>query len=237
MSAPRIPNTPGRRFRTRVLRRLLPAVGAVALLAGEVQAQIIVGYNITNARGSSFGGWSHSYNGTISAPDANGLRNYSGGTQGSLNNLIVSNTISNNHLFETADNSVITLFLDDTYTLSSLTIRGGELAVNSIPGNLSGATFDFGGGSATLLSTGINPACSGGRTCDDFFSFAGTDVAGRSGSTITLRNITSSSANYNISEINVLAVPSTTVPEPASVALMAAGLGALGIAARRRTTR
>jgi hypothetical protein len=218
-----------------VRHRTLLVLAGVMLMSSGAHAQTIVGYNITNARPSGYGGWSHSYNGTIAAVGG-GLFNYTGGTVGTLNNGLVTSSVSENHLFEVQDNSVITLFLNGTYSLSSLLIRGGT-ANNSGIGQLTGATLAFGGGSAQMTSTPQNPSCQLGNFCDDFFDFSVSSLANRSGTTVTISNVTSAFAEYNIAEIVLVGSPTTTVPEPASFMLMAAGLGALGVVARRRSRR
>jgi hypothetical protein len=63
--------------------RIRTLVGITTLLAASaLEAQSIIGYNITNVRPPG-GGWSHTYNGVATAP-VNGLSNYSGGTLGTL---------------------------------------------------------------------------------------------------------------------------------------------------------
>lgn len=224
---------PPRRAAAFARKKLLVAAASFALMAPSAHAQGIIGYDITNARPSGFGSWSHTYTGSITAP-VNGLSNYSGGG-GTMNDWTISNSGTDNQLFKVSDNSVITLYLSGTFQLSSLTIFGG-IFENANPGAITGATIGFGGGLATLTSTPINDVCFN-YLCDDLFTFAGTSLAGLSGNTITLSNIQSVQQNFNISEISVSGTPLapvTAVPEPSSFALFGFGFATVLFAVRNR---
>ncbi|HEY8831770.1 MAG TPA: PEP-CTERM sorting domain-containing protein [Gemmatimonadaceae bacterium] len=216
---------------------LFAAATASLLLASSVQGQVITGYDITNVRLSGFGGWTHTYTGTIT-PVGGDLYNYSGGG-GTLNDGLFGNNNFNSELFTLSDQSVFTLFLDGNYTLTNLNLYGSFGEGNFIPGTLTGATIGFGGSSAAITSTpfSVGPMCSSGP-CDDAFSFAGTALAGLSGNQITLSDFQGGWVGdytyYSISEIDTQGGLSTTTPEPSSVVLLFSGLVAVFGAARRK---
>jgi hypothetical protein len=222
-------------FRVRLSAAVL-SLATIAVVTSAAEAQSITGYNITNALTPNFsGGWNWVYQGNNSNP-AGPVTNYTDG-HGTLNDGIIGNSTQDTELFKVSDNSVITLFLNGPSKLTSLSIFGGTLFNNVYPGAFKGATINFGGVSATLLSTGFNPVCFNGN-CDDVFNFAGTAFDGLSGDVLTLSNITSGQAYYTISEITATGTPSetpsTTVPEPASLALTCLGIMSVGVVARRR---
>ncbi len=167
---------------------------------------------------------------------------YAGGG-GTLNDGLYGFNINSNHLFTLTDYAVITLYLSGNFSLTNLNIFGGDAPGNVIPGTLTGATIGFGGQTAAITSTPFNASgtCYSGP-CDDAFSFAGTSLAGLSGSTVTLSGFQGgwadlSDSYFSISEIDVTGTPATTMPEPASVALVAAGLALVAAAARRRSCK
>ena len=126
------------------LTKFLFAAATVSLLlASSVQGQVITGYDITNVRLSGYGGWTHTYTGTIT-PNGSGTYDYSGGS-GTLNDGLFGNDNFNSELFLLSDQSVFTLFLDGNYNLTNLNLYGSFGEGNHIPGSLTGATIGFGG--------------------------------------------------------------------------------------------
>lgn len=221
-------------------RKLIRTTALLALLASSAQAQTITGYNLTNARPSGFGGFTHTYTGTIT-PIGGGLANYTGGGSGSLNDNLVA-AQNGNMAFQVSDNTTLTLLMSGTFQWSSLTLFGGTPnPPNFLQGALTGATISFGGSSASLTSIATGVDCTTtGQLCDDRFDFAGTALAGLSGNSITISNfqggfLSGGQRFFTITEVGVTAATSV-VPEPATVALTGFGVALLGVAARRRRT-
>lgn len=213
---------------------LFAAATVSLLLASSVQGQVITGYDITNVRLSGYGGWTHTYTGTIT-PNGSGTYDYSGGS-GTLNDGLFGNDNFNSELFLLSDQSVFTLFLDGNYNLTNLNLYGSFGEGNHIPGSLTGATIGFGGASAAITSTpfSVGPSCYDGP-CDDAFSFAGTALAGLSGNQITISDVQGGYIGYySISEIDAQGGSATSTPEPSSVVLLVSGLVGVFGAARRK---
>ena len=117
---------------------------AIFIMIGQIIAvPTFSTYDVTNARTSGYGGWGHSYYGTITMIGS-GIANYSGGS-GSLNDGITetANT-GNTQLFWSLDNPVITLHLDTVSTISNIEFHSWPSG-NGIPGTLRGARVTIGG--------------------------------------------------------------------------------------------
>lgn len=219
-----------------LLKKLLCA--SALLLSTAAQADI-VGYDITNAELTGFGNWSHDYFGDI-VKQSNGLYNYSNG-HGTLNDKVIATDYLNNQLFAFADNSTITLHLDKAITIKSINLFGGNVGdTNYIPGALTGLTVTIGGVAVNLKSTDFGPQCQQ-NLCNDSLSLANTALASVVTNTITLSNFVGTPPAlkgtgpiwYNATEITVIDGVAP-VPEPGTYAMLAAGLGLLGFAARRQ---
>jgi len=200
----------------------------------------ITGYNVQNALSSDFvTGWTHEYTGNI-VNLANNVVSYTGGT-GTLADGTLGTTTTTTQLFRTADNTSITIFLDNYYALESVSLFGGGIT-KAVSGSITGATFT----NAPLnLSTNINSTAFGDNNVaetpvNDRFSF-GTSLPGTPKTFVnqfTISNIQGNLGGYfTISEIQVAGTVLSPIPEPSTYALMLGGLGLVGfMAARRRRT-
>lgn len=207
-------------------KMIAAAVLGVATATAAVAAPVIVSYDITHAETSGFGGWHHTYNGTI-AGLGDGLADYYGGS-GTLNDGSLGTSEQDTQLFGNSG-VTITLFLDQLYTVNSLSIFGGNYASNSIPGALRGMSVKMGNTVQNFFSTDFGVK-------GDFVDLAGTDLALQKTDTIVLSNFVPGYATYfSIAEIVVDGVEqgSSNVPEPGSLILVGMGLAA-AFGARRK---
>lgn len=212
-------------------------VGAATGLGFVLNAQAvsISGYDITQARLSGFGGWNHFYSGTIGSGDPT---TYTGG-RGTLNDGDIPTGLARNQLFLVSDMPTITLHLSSGTAIKSIELYGGNVPNNFVPGALTGWDVPIGGTTVTLASTDFGPTICrfGTLACNDSVSLLGTALEGVATSTVMLSNFQVGDPAggwedyFNIGEVTV-----SPVPEPETYALMLAGLGVLGFAARRRRT-
>ena len=212
-------------------------VGLATMTGPAAHAVTITGYDVTNATISGTGNWGHVYTGTIT-PTANALySNYSGGSGTLADGVKDDTTHFMTHLFyETATiESTITLFLDSTYTLSSLSLFGGDPG-NSLPGAITSVDVTIGGTTVTIASTQFGVLGSSGQLVNDQVTLTGTGLELIATHQVILSNFMGKNpfigANfYSIAEIEIAAVP-----EPATLGLVGLGLAGLGLGlmARRR---
>lgn len=212
-----------------ILSLAVALVFAATAMGGPVT---IVSYDILHTPLSGFGGWAHTYTGSIT-PDGGDYYNYADGS-GTLNDGIIGTSSDDTHLFWQPAAPVITLHLPGAFTINSIMIYGGTMPVNSIPGLLTGMTVTMGGTSVALTSTPMNPVCSSG-SCDDLLTLTGTALDGVADDTIVLSDVAELGGGYfSITEITLDGQTASAVPEPASGLLLAMGAIALGAMRRRR---
>jgi len=232
-------------------------LSAVAPSARAVPAAI-TGYDVTNAVTSGYFTWDHNYTGTITptgSVDAGffgigTLANYSGGT-GTLADLIIPSSSSNNQLFLTAANTEITLRLDAYYQIERIEFYGGNIPANSIPGRLDAVEISINGFNAELTeqvsdSALVDPLTpfgtflnSQGIQTDDFVdltAIAGSTIDEIVTNEITLSNFGSTADGiFSIAEIRVFGnFVLADIPEPPMSTLLAAGLIGTALMRRRR---
>jgi hypothetical protein len=218
-------------FSAKVLTTLGAAIGAVAL-ASSAQAVTIISYDVTGAQASGFGGWAHTYGGTISG---SGPLNYTGGS-GTLNDGANGTSTNDTQLFQTSDGPTITAFLDSTATISTIDLLNG-LFGNFIPGNITGVTVTIGSNSMAYSTTGFGAA----ETFTGFSQNQRVTLSGLLASTatssFTLSNFVMQGdyrSYFSIGEIALDAQETSAVPESATWMMMIAGFGLAGSAMRYR---
>ncbi|MBT8152586.1 VPLPA-CTERM sorting domain-containing protein [Epibacterium ulvae] len=217
---------------------------AATLLAGAVQAATIVSYDIRNADPSFTGGWTNTFDGTItpSAEGIPGLVDLIGGS-GTLNDGILPASSQNNQLFLSTlslQNASITLYFARAIRLGTIEFQNNPVhSGNSILGGIREVTAIGGGGDffAAAEGKGFGPIGSSGFEISDRFDFSDTPFADVELTSITLRNFfvdeTKRTNAFNIGEIVVTeAVDVAPVPLPASGMLFLGALAGFGMLRR-----
>lgn len=247
-----------------------PAMRSPSFLAGvcvclaslSVQAAPvpISGYDINDAIISGHGSWSHIFSGTIT-PGVAFLNNSFGGTtatysgvgSGTLNDGIISASISSSQLFVTpmasdgtAINPTVFLTLPFAYTIDNINIFGGDITDNAIPGAITGVTVtllktDFTTVSETFATTASGPTVNSiGVLVNDAVSLIGSTLDGVPAFAVFLSAFQGTIGNwFSIAEIELdgtqFVDPGNNVPEPTAMVLF--GLGAVCLVAARRWRR
>ncbi len=218
---------------------MLSALIAAPFMAwGVANAAVIdvTSYDVENTNLSGFGGWAHTYDGTITADGA--TYDYTGGS-GTLNDGIVGTSVSNTHLFTVANASVITLYLGESGMIDTLSLYSFGPTSNGIPGNITGLDVTINGVTQYFATTGFGPSNAafpnnGRDHSHELVDLSGSLLAGLVTDTITLSGFTTENpyaTYYSISEVVVDGA--TAVPEPSALVLMSLGMVGFGFARRK----
>ncbi len=191
-------------------------VALSAIIAAGASAQTVTSYDITDAAESGFGGWGHTYGGTITntgSGTANSFAfdraDYTGGS-GTLNDGNNGTGTGDTQLF--ANNAQadphITIYLDGSYTVDDITLFSFD-GGNSIPGRISGCDV-------TINGVTVPFATSEPSTNDEFIDLSGSPLAGLATTQITLSNFTHDGGNgldemFSIAEITVSGSPASII--------------------------
>jgi hypothetical protein len=224
-------------------------------MAARAEPVPIVSYDVDDTPRSGWGGWAHAYTGTITdtgrtvagfsgTGDGNNIANYAGGS-GSLNDGVIDNGISGTQLFtnRNADdgspiNPVVTLHLGSIFLIDAIRTFGSDTCCNIIPGALDHVTVALGGSSLGFATIPFGPPNALGVPADDLIDVASSALAALATDTIVLRNFQATFFGpfdqFSISEITVQGTPAAGVPEPGSLALLAACAVLVAAACRRR---
>lgn len=240
------------------LRRIASIFGVLTGLTGAASAAPITysGYDINDAIASGHGNWAHTYSGTIALGGAftnfsfaGTKATYSGVGSGTLNDGVIGSSVSNSQLFITQQasdgtpfNPVIILTLPTAYYVDRIDLFGGDIGGNSIPGAIAGLQVGLLDTSFNLISNVFSTTPFGTNNVNDEVSLASSNLDGVAAFAVFLSGFTVSTADnwFSLTEIRLdgRLAPSTNVPLPATLPLLMAGLGALGLTgARRRATR
>ena len=225
---------------------LIMAISIVMLPASLAQADPIpvIGYDISNALVSGSGAWFHTYTGSITPTAVPGVNsstaNYAGGG-GTLNDGVIGTSEDDAQLFDVAADSAITLYFGAFYHVNMISLFGGNIPTNSIPGALHGpVTVTANGTTAAITAQAFGTVRSAtGNPVNDRLLFTGSPLQNIFADRLTLRGFRSELLDnqvgyYSFTEIAVEG-PGPAVPEPATLTLF--GTGLLGAALRRRWRR
>ena len=190
--------------------RMLAAAALVALSAGAQAASVYSDNFDSDAQGLNAvpAGWSVTNGGTVDIIGTGFFDEIPG---------------NGNYIDLDGSNGVAGLLSTTTGTLSGLYTATFQLGGNHRDGTTDVVTVTFGGASQTF-SVGPN---------DAFTTYSLTTTASAEQLTLSFHDGRDGNVGALLDNVDI----ATSVPEPGNVALMMAGLLALGVAARRRSQR
>lgn len=203
--------------------------------AGTDPVQIrVVSYDVTQTPMSGYGCWTHTYTGAIEVLDrtvsgsvscgselADHLANYTGGG-GTLNDNIFSTSNDDNQLLLTTMDDdagrriepVITLHLEDWTFVKRVSIYGGDVAWNVLPGALNAMTIEIGGKPLFMSSAAFGTPNVLGVPANDLFDIDYTEQSWEPTKTVVLKDFQADFFGwqfnqFSITEIVIEGVPAT----------------------------
>ncbi len=218
-------------------------VSTIFLLNNPAKAEMvnITSYDILNTPTDGFGGWHHTYNGTIDittpekvlVTDNSGtnypgsLANYSEG-QGTLNDGITGTGIANTQLFATNYAPEIKLYFDQSYLLDNITLFSHEGGSGStVTGNIT--YFNITAGTTTLTFASESAS----EDNHEFATLAGTLIGAEAIDCITISSFQTGGLEPYFMAISEIRLQGTPIPIPGAVWLLGTGLCGL-VAIKRR---
>jgi hypothetical protein len=229
-------------FASGVAVMTLPAASADAAIVA------IAGYDITDGQAPGTGGFTSTYNGTVTTVSGY-VVDYSGGTSGTLNDGFVSASEQDTQFLclgagsacnvEPGDPRVVsptlTLHFAQATKFSSFDFLSDYLNNYGV-GNIDSVLVTIGSQSETVFASNYGPANPAGYGLNQTVTLSSllADIATTS---VTFSGFTVKEPFANAVSFSEVVANTGAVPEPASWAMMLAGFGLMGFAMRRRSVR